>query len=82
MIDINILKCELAKATYLFTGKMNWGIDCDIDELLCKINSLYNYISIIENAAKCPVSSTVWNDIRTCEQQIQAVPAASLCRGC
>jgi hypothetical protein len=40
------LKCKLAEYAILYSAKIMWGLDCDIEELLLEIAKLQMYISI------------------------------------
>ena len=40
------LKCKLAEYAILYSAKIMWGLDCDIEELLLEIAKLQMYVSI------------------------------------
>lgn len=46
---IDTLKCKLLEYSVLFSGKILWGLDCELDELVIELKKLYSYIIIKES---------------------------------
>lgn len=42
------LKCKLAYYSYLYAGKLLWGLDCDIEGIRNEMFKMSRYISVIE----------------------------------
>jgi hypothetical protein len=40
------LKCKIAYYSYLFSGKLMWGLDCDIEQLEIELYKLYTYLKV------------------------------------
>ena len=43
------LKCKLAEYSILYSAKVMWGMDCDIEELLLEILKLQGYVFVKES---------------------------------
>ena len=40
------LKCKLSYYTYLYAGKVLWGMDCELEQLQIELYKLYTYIKV------------------------------------
>lgn len=38
------LKCKLLEYSTLYSGKLLWGLDCELEELQIELDKLYKYI--------------------------------------
>ena len=82
MLDLDVLRCEFVHFVYLWTGKAQWGIDCDVEYFEDLSEELYNSIKIVENLGNCPIDPVVWDNIRACIERIQAAGFTSFCNNC
>lgn len=82
MLDIDTLRCEFVRLVYTWTGKAQWGIQCNLAYLQTLSMEFYNYIQMIENIDECDVPHTVWDDIRANIERIQAAGIADFCNNC
>ena len=48
MDELLKLKCRLAKYASIYSGKLIWGIDCNIDLLQQEINTIFRYLNILD----------------------------------
>lgn len=46
---MNTLKCKLLEYAVLYSGKMLWGLDCELEELQIELEKLYKYIFLLES---------------------------------
>jgi len=47
MTDIETLNCKLVEYSSLYSSKIIWGLDCDIEELNIEIFKLKYYIEVL-----------------------------------
>lgn len=43
------LKCKLAEYAILYSAKVMWGMDCDLEELLLEILKIQGYVFCLES---------------------------------
>jgi hypothetical protein len=79
-MEIDILKCELTKLVHLYSSRIQWGIDCDIDKLYNRALVIRNQIAILENL--CPVSPSILRHITIDVNKIQNSNSINLCTNC
>lgn len=41
------LECKLAEYSALYSGKIMWGLDCDIEQLELELYKIYSYIFLL-----------------------------------
>lgn len=82
MLNVDTLKCELARLAVLYTQRLVWGFNCDLDTLLCKIYTIRNQIAILENLSSCKVRGSILSNISICINQINVNSQGSFCRNC
>jgi len=46
IINQEVLQCKLAYYSYLYAGKLLWGLDCELEQLQIELYKLYTYIKI------------------------------------
>jgi hypothetical protein len=46
---IDILKCKLLEYSVLLSGKILWGLDCEVEQLRIEVNKIYRYIYLLES---------------------------------
>jgi len=82
MLDLDTLRCEFARLVYVWTGKTQWGINCDLTLLENLSTEFYNSIAMLENISECDIDDQVWDNIRVNIERIQAAGIADFCANC
>jgi hypothetical protein len=82
MLDLDTLRCEFVKLVYYWTGKAQWGIQCDLAYFTTLSTQMYNYIYLVANEDECNFDDEVWDNIRALIEQIQAAGFAEFCNQC
>lgn len=79
-MNVDILKCELARLIVLYAQRLAYGIECDLEALLLLARRFRNMIAILEN--NCPVNSQVLTEIRKTINKITHNSRVNLCFNC
>ncbi len=45
---MNTLQCRLTYYAYLYSGKLLWGLDCELEQIEIELYKLHSYIKIKE----------------------------------
>ena len=79
-MNVDILKCELARLIVLYAQRLVYGIECDLEAIILLARRFRNQIAILEN--NCPVNSRVLTEIRKNISKIQSNSKVELCFTC
>jgi hypothetical protein len=79
-MNVDILKCELARIIVLYAQRLAYGIECDLEALLILARRLRNQIAILES--NCQVNSQVLTEIRKTINKIQKNTSINFCFTC
>jgi hypothetical protein len=81
-MNVDTLKCELARVSALYAQRSLYGYDCDLEELEAQIITLYNQILLVENIATCEIPPKLYRDIEICVNRLEESSVASFCNNC
>jgi hypothetical protein len=81
-MNLDILRCEALRLSVLYTQKLMWGIECDVELFENQIITLLNQVWMIENIQNCPIPATLYREIEVCINRLQSTPIASFCNNC
>ena len=79
-MNTNILKCELFKTILLYSQRISYGFECDLDALIEKATVLRNYIGMVES--KCITTPSILREIEITINRINNNGNIDLCTKC
>ena len=81
-MNLQILKCELARLASLYAQRLLWGYDCEIEDLENKINEILNKILLVQNISNCKINSKLYSNIQIDINRLSKQSIAGFCNNC
>jgi len=81
-MNLDILRCEALRLAVLYTQKLMWGFECDVELFENQIITLLNQVWMVESIADCPIPASLYREIEICINRLQDSPIASFCKNC